>query len=237
MRVPLACFALLLAGCSKAPVSGPKATAFGEAIIAVSGDKQIASVGAAAAEPVVVQVNDGQGNGIAGALVDFDASGKVRFESSSGLTGNDGQLTARIRLGSTAGRYSLTATTRDKAGKQLRAKFTAIALDYQQTLGRELSEKHCSRCHDPESTAERVSNRDNLTVPPHQFTDGAALSPITPANLAAIITHGGAAVGKSPEMPPYSPTLSTSEIDALVAYIRAIADPPYRPQGLVEASQ
>jgi len=37
-------------------------------------------------------------------------------------------------------------------------------------------------------------------------------------------------------MPPYSPTLSTSDIDALAAYIRAVADPPYRPQGVFNAN-
>ena len=68
-------------------------------------------------------------------------------------------------------------------------------------------------------------------------TDGATLNQISDANLVAIISHGGPALGKSPEMPPYTPTLSKVDIDALVAYIRAVADPPYRPQGVFYASQ
>jgi mono/diheme cytochrome c family protein len=172
-------------------------------------------------QPLTVQVNDADGNGIAGARVELT-------DLATGLTGNDGQFSTRIRLGGNAGRYTLTATTHDKTGKPLRTTFTAIALDYQQTLGRELSEKHCARCHDPQSTADRVSNHDNLEASPHSFSDGAALNQISSPNLIAIIAHGGAAVGKSPEMPPYSPTLSTSEINALAAYIRAIANPPWR---------
>ncbi len=45
-----------------------------------------------------------------------------------------------------------------------------------------------------------------------------------------------APVGKSPEMPPCSSTLSTTEIEALTAYIRAVADPPYRPPGVFNAN-
>ena len=242
MRRPLAVLAVVLAalsaaGCHRVPLSEPAASAYGAAIVDVSGEKQVAGAGAGLDEPVIAQVNDAQGNGVAGALVEFRATGGLQFVPPSGLTGSDGQFSTKVELGETSGRYSLVAITRDKAGKPIQVAFPAIALDYQQTLGRELNAKHCSRCHDSESTAEKVSNHDNLNAPPHAFPDGAAMNQISPANLIGIITHGGAAVGKSREMPPYSPTLSASEIDALAAYIRAVADPPYRPRGVVYANQ
>jgi len=56
------------------------------------------------------------------------------------------------------------------------------------------------------------------------------------ATLIAMIAHGGAALNKSAEMPPYGNTLTKREIDALVAFVRAVADPPYRPQGVFYAS-
>jgi mono/diheme cytochrome c family protein len=237
MKRALAAFALLtLAGCRQVPSSAPAAKAFGAAIVDVSGEKQSAGVGAVLDQPVVVQVNDAQGSGVAGALVEFSAASSVWFNPPSGLTGSDGQFSTTVRLGGMSGEYSLVATTRDKTGKPLQVAFPEIALDYQQTLGWELSEKYCSRCHNSESTAEKVSNHDNLSAPPHSFSDGATLNQISAANLIAIISHGGAALGKSPEMPPYSPTLSASDIDALAAYIRAIADPPYRPQGVFNAN-
>jgi mono/diheme cytochrome c family protein len=37
-------------------------------------------------------------------------------------------------------------------------------------------------------------------------------------------------------MPPYGNTLTKQEIAALVAYMRAMADPPYRAQGVFYAS-
>jgi len=236
MKRTLAALALLAAGCRRIPPSASPASAFGVAIIDIGGEQQIAGVGAALDQPVVAQVNDAQGNGIAGALVEFTAAPGVVFNPPSGLTGTDGQFSSAVRLGGISGRYSLVATTRDIAEKPLRVTFAEIALDYQQTLGRVLNEKFCSRCHNPESTAERVSNHDNLSVPPHAFSDGAILNQISRANLVAIISHGGAALGKSPEMPPYSPTLSAVDIDALAAYIRAVADPPYRPQGVFYAN-
>lgn len=112
-----------------------------------------------------------------------------------------------------------------------------VALGYEGTLGREISEQYCARCHDSESTPERVSNYDNLAVKPHAFSDGATLNPISDADLMAIINHGGAALNRSPLMPPYEYTLSKSDIHALLAYIRTIADPPYRAAGTFYAKE
>jgi mono/diheme cytochrome c family protein len=96
---------------------------------------------------------------------------------------------------------------------------------------------YCARCHNPESTPERVSNFDNLDTKPHAFTEGDALNAMSDADLTAMIAHGGPALNKSPEMPPYGYTLSKTDIQALVAYIRAVADPPYRAAGVVYASK
>jgi mono/diheme cytochrome c family protein len=152
-----------------------------------------------------------------------------------GLTGSDGQLTVSVALGGVAGRYQVLAGTRDKAGKTIELRSEELALGYQQNLGRQLNDRYCSRCHDPESTAERVSNHDNLNAKPHAFTEGDFLNKMSEADLANIITHGGAALNKSPEMPPYGSTLNKADIEALAAYIRAVADPPYRSKGLVYA--
>jgi len=236
MRAAALLLLLAAAGCNRAPSSSSAPAAFGVAIVDVSGEKQAASAGATLDQPVVAQVKDAQGTGVAGALVQFSSADGARFDPPSGLTGSDGQFSATVRLGGASGRYSLVATTEDKGDKPIEVTFAAIALDYQQTLGQVLNEKYCSRCHNSESTAERVSNHDNLSVAPHAFSDGATLNQISRANLVAIITHGGAALSKSPEMPPYSATLSASDIEALTAYIRAVADPPYRPQGVFNAN-
>ncbi len=56
------------------------------------------------------------------------------------------------------------------------------------------------------------------------------------ADLTAIITHGGPALNKSALMPAWGNTLSKSDIQALIAYIRMVADNPSRNAGSVFTS-
>ena len=214
----------------------PQPNAFGAAVVSVSGEKQVAGVGGLLEQPLVVQINDPKGARVAGALVRFAGAGGVRFQPDHGLTGSDGQFSAGVALGSLAGHYQIVASTADAAGKLAEVRIEEIALGYQERLGQQLSAIHCVRCHDPESTPERVSNHDNLNAEPHAFTDGAALNAISDANLVAFISHGGAALNKSAEMPPYGNCLTKAEIEALAAYIRAVSDPPHHPQGVFDAN-
>jgi mono/diheme cytochrome c family protein len=224
--------------CARRPAAPPEAKpkAFGAALVLVSGEKQTAGVGALLEQPVTVQVNDAQGAAFAGALVRFAGAGGVTFSPDRGFTGSDGQFTTNVGLGGVSGRYRIVAATADSSGKPIEIRIDEVALGYQEMLGQKLNETHCARCHDSESTPERVSNHDNLNAKPHAFTDGTALNAMSDANLVAIISHGGAALGKSAEMPPYGNALTKSEIDALVAFLRAVAEPPYRPQGVFYAS-
>jgi mono/diheme cytochrome c family protein len=186
-------------------------------------------------QPVVVQVNDDQGNGVQGAVVEFSGPASVTFDPASGISDSSGQVTTNVSLGGMAGRYQIVATTTSKSEKKIDLKLEEMALGYQEGFGRELNEKYCERCHNPESTPQRVSNYDNLEVKPHSLSEGETLNKLTDADLAAIIEHGGPALNRSALMPPYGYTLSKSEIQALIAYIRAIADPPYKKPGLVYA--
>ena len=231
--------ALAMTACHRTPDSPAKAQpkAFGAALVEMGGGLQAGAVGTVLDQPLVVQVNDPQGTPVKGALVTLRAAGETILTPSSGLTGDDGQLSVTCQLGSAAGRYQVLAITTDKSGKSISLRLEEIALGYQQNLGRQLSARYCSRCHDPESSAERVSNYDNLTVKPHAFTDGAFLNSVSDTDLVAITTYGGAARSKSAEMPPYGGTLSKTEIEAMLAYMRAVASPPYRAKGLIYASK
>jgi mono/diheme cytochrome c family protein len=238
MRLAYAASAcLLLAGCSRTgtTIAPPAAKAFGSALTEVSGGKQAGGVGTILEQPLVVQVNDAQGSPVAGAAVWIRSAGGAAATPSGGLTGADGQFTANVSLGGAAGRYQVVAATRNSAGKTIELRIDEIALGYQETVGRELNDVYCSRCHDPESTPLQVSNHDNLSKPAHAFTDGATLNAMSDDALAAIIIHGGPGLNRSPEMPPYGYTLRKSDIAALMAYIRAVADPPYRLKGTTYA--
>ena len=165
--------AALAASCSRKPDSAAlKPTAFGAAMVESSGGKQFGQAGTPLPQPVVVQVNDEQGAAVTGALVEFAAAPGVTFDPVSALTDSSGQATTNVALGGMAGRYQIAASTFDKTHKKVELKIEEIALGYQQTLGRRLNEQYCDRCHNAESTAERVSHYDNLEVKPHPFTEG-----------------------------------------------------------------
>jgi mono/diheme cytochrome c family protein len=225
--------ALLGTSCSHKSASPPalKPTGVGAAIVESSGGKQLAQTGTLLSQPVVVQVNDAQGAAVAGALVEFSAAPNVSFDPPSALSDSSGQVTSNISLGGMAGRYQITASILDKSHKKVELKLEEIALGYQQTLGRRLNDQYCDRCHNSESTAERVSNYDNLEVKPHPFSEGDTLNKLSDADLIAIITNGGPALQKSALMPAWGNTLSKSEVQSLITYIRAVSDPPSRNSG------
>ena len=226
-------FGLLGISCSRKSNSAPalNATAFGSAIVESSGGKQVAQTGTLLPLPVVVQVNDEQGAAVPGALVEFSAPAGVSLDPARALTDSSGQVSINVSLGGMAGRYQIIASTFDKSRKKVELKLEEIALGYQQALGRRLNDQYCDRCHNSESTPERVSNFDNLDVKPHPFTEGDTLNKITDADLTAIIANGGPALQKSALMPAWGNTLSKSDIQALIAYIRAVSDPPSRNSG------
>jgi len=232
----IALLVLMLCGCSRKGTPLLVAN-FGTALVESSGGKQIGATGMVLAQPLVVQVNDDQGNAVVGAPVIFSGPAGVSFDPATGTTDSSGQFATNVRLGGKAGRYQLIARTFTKARKSVELKLEEIALGYQQQVGFQFDDKYCARCHNPESSAERVSNYDNLEVKPHPFTEGDTLNKMSDAELTAIISHGGPALNKSPLMPPYGYTLSKTDIEALIAYIRLISDPPYHAAGMVYAQK
>ena len=64
---------------------------------------------------------------------------------------------------------------------------------------------------------------------PPLLTDGATLNTESDEYMQNIITLGGSAMGKSAMMPPYGKMLSVEEIRAVIAFTRAVAQPPYQP--------
>lgn len=106
-----------------------------------------------------------------------------------------------------------------------------ISLDYQQAQGKRVFYEKCVWCH-ADSTPAGPSNRSNLSPNPALINDGKFFNALNDIYLQNIIVMGGGAVGKSALMPPWGKTLSQDHVKALVAFIRAVAQPPYqRPAG------
>jgi mono/diheme cytochrome c family protein len=103
-----------------------------------------------------------------------------------------------------------------------------IPLSYQQAQGKRIFYQDCVWCH-ADATPAGPSNRSNLTPVPPLLNDGATLNAEGDEFMQNIIALGGSAMGKSAMMPPYGKTLSAEEIHSVIAFTRAVAQPPYRP--------
>lgn len=105
-----------------------------------------------------------------------------------------------------------------------------IPLNYREAQGKRVFYRYCVWCH-ADATPAGPSNRSNLTPVPPLLNDGATLNAESDEYMQNIITLGGSAMGKSAMMPPYGRTLSADEIRSVIAFTRAIAQPPYQPPG------
>ena len=95
--------------------------------------------------------------------------------------------------------------------------------------GRQLYVTHCAVCHGDEGGGDGPSAAGFATRP-SDLADGRLMNPLPDAFLVNIILHGGPAEGLSPGMPPFGAYLGEAQARDLVAYVRSLADPPFRPE-------
>jgi mono/diheme cytochrome c family protein len=83
--------------------------------------------------------------------------------------------------------------------------------------------KHCAKCHGPDGAAKTTMAR-NLKI--RDLTDPAVQAAITDAALAASLTDGVKTEAGKQVMPSFSAKLTPEEIQAMQAYVRALAKKP-----------
>lgn len=82
---------------------------------------------------------------------------------------------------------------------------------------------YCVQCHGSLGTGQGVNHTAGaLSVEPRNHTDPAKMSQLNDKDIRLAITEGGTAVYKSSLMPGFGNTLSESEIDELVIYLREL---------------
>jgi cytochrome c oxidase cbb3-type subunit 3 len=82
-------------------------------------------------------------------------------------------------------------------------------------LGKQVYEARCVLCHGKDGLGDGRMARIIKNPPPFNLT----LSGVPKFYLIDIISKGGEAMGRSPQMPPWSDQLATNEIEAVVDYI------------------
>lgn len=142
--------------------------------------------------------------------------------SASLLLSGCGRTVAQVTLDAAASAYDTEADWND-ASKLIR-------LGYQEAQGKRIFYQYCVWCH-ADATPAGPSNRSNLNPVPPLMNDGEKLNSESDEALQNIVTLGGSYMGKSPMMPPYGKTLSASDIKAVIAFARAIAQPAYQKSG------
>jgi mono/diheme cytochrome c family protein len=88
--------------------------------------------------------------------------------------------------------------------------------------GKETFAKTCGTCHGNTGKGDGPAGAA-LNPKPKDLTDKAYVSKLDDTYLTNIIGKGGAAVGKSPLMPPFSSQLKEQDIKDVIAYIRSLA--------------
>jgi mono/diheme cytochrome c family protein len=77
----------------------------------------------------------------------------------------------------------------------------------------------CSPCHGQQGHGDGPSSKD-LNPKPRNLTDAKYMAPLDDRYLFELISRGGIAVGKSPQMPQFP--LASQDISNLIAYVRTL---------------
>lgn len=97
-----------------------------------------------------------------------------------------------------------------------------------QAEGKKLYGAYCSSCQSDNAKGDGPASK-SLPVKLGDHTDGSFMNQLPDKLLVDIISKGGNSVGKSAIMPAWENQLSEKQIRDIIAYIRNIADPAFRP--------
>ena len=100
--------------------------------------------------------------------------------------------------------------------------------------GKVTYDKICGMCHG------KLGKGDGPTAAvlnpkPRNHTDGVYMNALKDDYLFKIVKEGGQSVGKSQLMPGWAAQIKDPDIWNVIAYIRTLAVPPYKPDGAATA--
>ncbi len=94
--------------------------------------------------------------------------------------------------------------------------------------GKAIYDANCIGCHGATGKGDGAAAAA-LNPKPQDHTDGKSMNALTDKYLFDIIKQGGKAMQKAAIMPAANKKLTDQDISDMVAYIRSLASPPYKP--------
>lgn len=88
--------------------------------------------------------------------------------------------------------------------------------------GKVVYDQYCAACHGTSGKGDGPAAAA-LNPKPRDHTDAKYMATLKDQDIVKVMKEGGAAVGKSPLMPPWGGHLTDQQIQDLVAYIRSLA--------------
>ena len=101
--------------------------------------------------------------------------------------------------------------------------------------GQAVYERNCALCHGPTGQADGPAAAA-LPIKPPPLTDGRLLNGLSDDFLVQVVRDGAGSVGLAPQMPAFGRQLTDKEIRDVVAYVRTMAQPPYRPRAVTSVT-
>ena len=94
--------------------------------------------------------------------------------------------------------------------------------------GKALYARNCAPCHGAAGRGDGDSAA-GLATRPADFTDGRLMNRLPDGFFVEVIMHGGPAMGLAPTMPPFRGNLNEGQARQIVAFLRRLAQPAFRP--------
>jgi mono/diheme cytochrome c family protein len=132
---------------------------------------------------------------------------------------HQGKASGRRRLRGAVGAAGMAAALLAASGPP-----TPAASKADPRAGKEQYDRLCAVCHGGEGKGDGQALR-GLPVRPKSFAEPATFRAVPDQALFETIKKGGAALKKSPMMPPFGDQLKDAQIWDLVAYIKSLAPP------------
>jgi mono/diheme cytochrome c family protein len=103
-----------------------------------------------------------------------------------------------------------------------------VAFAAEVSKGKALYQQYCSACHGKQGKGDGPAAAA-MHPKPRNHSDGNYMNALSDDHLMKVVSEGGQAVNRSPLMPSWKGALNPQQIRDLIAYLRTLAVPPYKP--------